>query len=296
MPLKLAVAGLLVGLLSGATGVGGGSLMTPLLVLLFGYSPTVAVGTDIVHGAIFKSFGAILHRRLGTVQARLSGWMLIGSAPASLAGVAVSTWLRHHYGDNTAVTKQILGVALVAGGLGIVAKVLAPRRAAEPPEFHLTRRSRLTAVAIGLVGGFVVGLTSIGTGVFFGLTMLIAFPLRASKVVGTDLFHAAALLWVAGAGHVVAGNVAGTTVAWLLVGSIPGVLLGARMSVLVPDRPLRLLLAATLTATGGVLAGWVVAGVAAVVTAAVLLLALLTRRRQFSIQVAVGVPARGTDP
>src|ERR1044071_5831896 len=122
MPLKLAVAGLLVGLLSGATGVGGGSLMTPLLVLLFGYSPTVAVGTDIVHGAIFKSFGAILHRRLGTVQARLSGWMLIGSAPASLAGVAVSTWLRHHNGDNTAVTKPILGVALVAGGIGIVAK------------------------------------------------------------------------------------------------------------------------------------------------------------------------------
>jgi uncharacterized protein len=292
MPLKLAVAGLLVGMLSGATGVGGGSLMTPLLVLLFGYSPTVAVGTDIVHGAIFKSFGAVVHRRLGTVQARLSGWMLIGSAPASLGGVALSTWLRHRYGDNTGVTKEILGVALIAGGFGIAAKMLVAPRETEPPDFQLTRRSRITAIVIGLVGGFVVGLTSIGTGVFFGLTMLIAFPLRSSKVVGTDLFHAAALLWVAGMGHLVAGNVAVGTVGWLLIGSIPGVLIGARMSVRLSDRLLRLVLAATLTASGIVLAGWMVAGLGSVVPAVVFVVVLV--RSRAAVATAVASASRST--
>src|SRR5262249_47266848 len=164
--------------------------------LLFGYQPAVAVGTDILHGAIFKSVGAIRHRRLGTVHARLSGWMLVGSAPASLAGVALATWLRHHYGDPVGLGKQILGTALVLGA-GLVAKAFIRGRESAPEHFRLASRDRVAAVLIGLVGGFVVGLTSIGTGVFFGLTLLIAFPLRSSKVVGTDLFHAAALLFIA---------------------------------------------------------------------------------------------------
>src|ERR687888_357090 len=100
MTWELSLAGLLIGILVGATGMGGGSLMTPLLVLVFGFKPTVAVGTDIVHGALFKTFGALRHRRLGNVQARLSGWMLLGSAPSSLVGVWVSTRLAHSYGDN----------------------------------------------------------------------------------------------------------------------------------------------------------------------------------------------------
>src|SRR5438132_5178435 len=140
MPWHLSVTGLLVGWLVGATGMGGGSLMTPILVLLFGYSPTVAVGTDIVHGALFKTFGAIRHRRLGTVHGRLSGWMLLGSGPASLGGVALATWLRHHYGDPGAASQNILGAALVVGGLGTVAKVFIATRREVPGDFQLVRR------------------------------------------------------------------------------------------------------------------------------------------------------------
>src|SRR5439155_18852391 len=106
-------------------------------------------------------------------------------------------------------------------------------------DFTLDGRDRVAAVLIGLFGGFVVGLTSVVSGVFFGLTLLVVFPLRAHKVVGTDIFHAAALLYVAGIGHFVAGNVDMGTVGWLLLGSLPGVLAGGRLSLQVPDRPLR---------------------------------------------------------
>src|SRR5207253_10875775 len=116
--------------------------------------------------------------------------------------------------------------------------------------FLLTRRDKIAAVLIGLFGGFVVGLTSVGSGVFFGLTMLVVFPLRAHKIVGTDIFHAAALLYVAGLGHFIAGNVDMSTVGWLLIGSIPGVLLGSQLTLSIPDRPLRLMLAIVLGLSG----------------------------------------------
>ncbi len=248
---ELAASGALIGALVGLTGMGGGSLMTPLLVIAFGFSPTVAVGTDLVHGALFKTVGAIRHRTLGTVQARLSGWMLLGSAPMSLLGVATATALRHHYGNSaSSVGGQILGGALVLGGLGMVAKSVTRYRDVGDAPFVLTRRDRIAAVAIGIVGGFVVGLTSVGSGVFFSLTMLMVFPLRSSKVVGTDVFHAAALLWVAGAGHLVAGNVDLGAVGWLLIGSVPGVLLGSHFTVRVPDRTLRAVLGLLLLESG----------------------------------------------
>ncbi len=114
MDWKLSLAGLLIGLLVGVTGMGGGSLMTPLLVLVFGFKPSIAIGTDIVHGAIFKSFGAVQHRRMGHVHARLTMWMLLGSAPFSLLGVAVSWWLKREYGEGYEdAAKAVLGIALV---------------------------------------------------------------------------------------------------------------------------------------------------------------------------------------
>jgi uncharacterized protein len=251
MDWKLSLAGLLIGMLVGMTGMGGGSLMTPMLVFLFGFKPTVAIGTDIVHGAIFKSFGAVRHRQLGTVHARLTLWMLLGSAPFSLVGVALSTWLKHRYGDGFEDTAGImLGVALVAGGVGFAVKTFVAGREKSDAPFALRTSDRRVAFLLGVSGGFVVGLTSVGSGTFFGLVMLLVFPLTASKVVGTDIFHAAALLWVAGAGHLVAGNVDLHATAWLLVGSIPGVLLGSQVSVNLPERALRLALAATLTLAG----------------------------------------------
>ncbi len=247
----LAIAGLLIGLLVGMTGMGGGSLMTPMLVFLFGFKPTVAIGTDILHGAIFKSFGAVRHRQLGTVHLRLTAWMLLGSAPFSLLGVALSAWLERRYGESFEDTAAvILGAALIAGGIGFAVKTFLQGRAKSDAPFLLLRSDRRIALLLGASGGFIVGLTSVGSGTFFGLVMLLVFPLTAAKVVGTDIFHAAALLWVAGAGHLVAGNVDLLAMASLLVGSVPGVLLGSSVSVKLPERALRLGLAATLTLSG----------------------------------------------
>ena len=248
---KLSLAGFLIGVLVGMTGMGGGSLMTPMLVFVFGFKPTVAIGTDILHGAVFKSFGAGRHRQLGTVHAHLTLWMLLGSAPFSLLGVALSAWLQHRYGEGFEDTAGfILGLALIAGGIGFAVKTFVAGRAKSDAPFLMTRRDRQIAVATGAFGGFIVGLTSVGSGTFFGLVMLLVFPLTAAKVVGTDLFHAAALLWVAGAGHLVAGNVDLGAMGALLVGSIPGVLLGSQVSVNLPDRILRLALATTLMLAG----------------------------------------------
>jgi uncharacterized membrane protein YfcA len=247
---KLSVAGLLIGLLVGMTGMGGGSLMTPMLVLVFGFKPTVAIGTDILHGAIFKSFGAARHRQLGHVHARLTAWMLLGSAPASLTGVALSAWLQRRYGDGFEdIAQDILGVALVVAGIGFMAKTFLHTQSSDLP-FLLTRRDRVIAFLIGLLGGFVVGLTSVGSGTFFGLAMLLLFPLTAAKIVGTDIFHAALLLFVAGFGHFVAGNVDLGATGWLLIGSVPGVLLGSQVTVKLPDRSLRAALALTLGLAG----------------------------------------------
>src|SRR5207244_4886353 len=119
MHCQFTLTGLLIGGLVGLTGMGGGSLLTPILVILFGFKPTYAVGTDILHGAIFKSFGAVRHRRLGTVHARLTFWMFLGSGPMSLAGVALATHLTHVYGDSVrSVEAYGIGIALIVGGMG----------------------------------------------------------------------------------------------------------------------------------------------------------------------------------
>src|SRR5262245_18826433 len=236
-------------MLVGLTGMGGGSLMTPVLAILFGVNPTVAIGTDIAHGAIFKTVGAIQHRRMGNVRAQLAGWMLLGSAPMSLVGVWLASWLQDHYGDDIeSVMGQVLGAALLFGCAGLIAKTFISGKEIEDEGFALTARDKLAAVLIGFFGGFIVGLTSVGSGVFFGLTLLVLFPLRAHKVVGTDIFHAAALLYVAGMGHWIAGNVDMSIVGWLLLGSIPGVLIGGHLTLHLPEQPL--LLAAVLGLAG----------------------------------------------
>jgi uncharacterized membrane protein YfcA len=248
---QFSLAGLAVGILVGMTGMGGGSLMTPILILLFGFDPKTAVGTDILHGAVFKSFGAVRHRMLGTVHARLALWMLLGSAPMSLVGVQIASG----FGDGAdSVMGKIVGAALILGGLGFVAKTFLSGKADDAP-FLLVTRDKVIAVTIGALCGFVVGLTSVGSGTFFGLAMLLIYPLTARKIVGTDVFHAAALLWVAGASHLLHGNVDLHAMAWLLVGSIPGVLLGSQMSIKIPDTALRIGFAVVLILSGIKLVG-----------------------------------------
>jgi hypothetical protein len=251
MDWKYTVLGLLTGLLVGMTGMGGGSLMTPLLVFLFGVPPTTAIGTDIAHGAAFKSVSAVQHRRMGNVRARLAGWMFLGSAPLSLLGVWAAVQITKRYGDGVEdVMAQVLGAALLFGAVGLVAKSLVRTPAAGDEGWRLSNRDRVAAVLIGAFGGFIVGLTSVGSGVFFGLTLLVLFPLRAHKVVGTDIFHAAALLYVAGAGHLIAGNVDFGLLFWLLLGSIPGVLIGGRLTLSFPEQVLRLVLGCVLGLAG----------------------------------------------
>jgi uncharacterized membrane protein YfcA len=210
--------------------------MTPILILFFGFDAKVAVGTDILHGAVFKSFGAVRHRMLGTVHARLACWMLVGSAPLSLIGVEVA----NRVGSNSMSNLQkIVGGALILGGAGFLARTFINARSDNSP-LHLSTRDKAIAVAIGAFGGFVVGLTSVGSGTFFGLAMLFAYPLTAPKMVGTDMFHAAVLLWVAGISHLLHGDVDKHAIGWLLVGSIPGVLIGSHLSIRVPERSLRI--------------------------------------------------------
>jgi uncharacterized membrane protein YfcA len=289
MTWQFTLSGFLIGVLVGLTGMGGGSLLTPILVIFFGFKPTLAVGTDVLHGAIFKSFGAIRHRRLGTVHARLTLWMFLGSGPMSLLGVAAATWLSHHSSGAEDIESYAIGAALVIGGCGLVAKTFI-QRGIQPDDapFILERSDKLIAFALGAACGFVVGLTSVGSGTFFGLVMVLVFPLTLPKIVGTDIFHAAALLWVAGFGHLAAGNVDLRTMMWLLTGSIPGVLLSSQFTPRVPDRVLRLGLASVLMLSGIKLidfsgADYVIAGgaiVAALGFAAWGLVARAGRRRR----------------
>jgi uncharacterized protein len=246
MTWQFVIAGAAIGTLVGMTGMGGGSLMTPMLILLFGFDPKTAVGTDILHGAVFKSFGAFRHRQLGNVHVPLALWMLLGSAPLSLVGVQIAS----SFSDATqSQMGRVVGGALILGGVGFALKMFI-RGKAVATDLHLSARDKLFAIAIGAACGLVVGLTSVGSGTFFGLAMLLLYPLTAPRIVGTDLLHAALLLWVAGAGHLLHGNVDLHAMAWLLVGSIPGVLLGSHLSIRVPEKALRTAFAFTLILSG----------------------------------------------
>jgi uncharacterized membrane protein YfcA len=251
MTWEFSLAGLFVGVLVGLTGMGGGSLMTPMLILLFGFNPKTAVGTDILHGAIFKSFGAVRHRQLGNVHVPLALWMLLGSAPLSLVGVQIAS----SFSDSTqSAMGRVVGGALIAGGIGFAVKSFLHGRVGDAP-LHLSTRDKAVAISLGASCGFVVGLTSVGSGTFFGLAMLLLYPLTAQRIVGTDMLHAALLLWVAGAGHLLHGNVDLHAMAWLLVGSIPGVLVGSHLSIRVPERALRVAFSFVLVLSGIKLVG-----------------------------------------
>jgi len=240
MTWQFTLTGLGLGLIVGLTGVGGGSLMTPILIIVFGFKPTYAVGTDIFHGAIFKTFGAMRHRRLGTVHGHMTMWLFAGSGPMAIAGVVVSYVLRNSIANAQTILGYAIGFALIGGGSGFLAKSLV-KRGVQPSEapFIMSRRDKLIALATGAVFGFIVGLTSVGSGTYFGLVMVLVYPLTMPRIVGTDIFHAAALLWVAGVGHLIIGDVDLHAAAWLLLGSVPGILISARYTLKVPDLTIR---------------------------------------------------------
>jgi len=249
----VAAAGLLVGFTVGLTGMGGGALMTPLLVLVFKVQPLAAVSSDLVAAVIMKPVGGGVHLRRGTVNFALVRWLMVGSVPAAFAGVLVVRQL----GDGAVVqgrVKQVLGVALLLAASSIAARALLQARRAALGTASAVRAFQLRplpTVVIGMVGGLVVGMTSVGSGSLMIVMLLLLYPmLRSSELVGTDLVQAIPLVASAAAGHLLFGDFQVGLTASLLVGSIPGVYLGARLSSRANDAVIRPALVLVLVASG----------------------------------------------
>jgi uncharacterized membrane protein YfcA len=260
------VFGLGVGILIGLTGIGGGSLMTPLLLIFIGTQPSVAVGTDIAYGAITKTFGGFQHWKGGTVDMGLSNTMALGSVPGAVIGVVLVSTIHSLHG------KGILwgvAVALLLTSLITLARALFVSKLVERHAAPLGPRTRLAAIGLGFVLGFILGVTSVGSGALIGLALMLVFRLTPHRVVGTGVFHAAILLWAAGIAHVIAGNVDYGLMGTILIGSIPGVLIGERLSRVVPASGLRPALGCVMLGSGlgvmkkaGVdLSPWIIFGV-----------------------------------
>jgi uncharacterized protein len=244
--------GLGIGLLVGMTGMGGASLMTPLLILVFGISPVTAIGTDIFYAAITKTVGGVQHLRLKTVHRALAFWLAVGSVPSALLGVYVIELLQARYGDDLdqLVLGMLGGALLVVGAATLLRSVFLSHVIQERYAMHLYARHIVAAVVLGAMTGFVIGLTSAGSGTLIAVGLIAIFRLVPQRVVGTDIFHAAILLWAAGIAHWIGGNVDFVLAGNILIGSVPGVLLGGMLAVKAPQRFLRNALAVVLIASG----------------------------------------------
>jgi uncharacterized protein len=242
-----------VGILVGTTGIGGGSLMTPILILIFGFQPTTAIGTDLAYGAITKTVGGYRHWRQKTVDFGLSTWMAFGSVPAAIGGVAVLKVLQDQFGKDNFDNTLLIAVAgaLLLTGTVILARLLLPMGGrGERHTTPLERRHKVAAVALGASVGFVLGVTSAGSGSLIAVGLIMLFRLTPQRVVGTDVFHAAILLWAAAIAHVIAGNVDFALAGTILIGSIPGVWVGSGLTVRLPVGVMRATLACVLLAAG----------------------------------------------
>ncbi len=245
--------GLGIGVLVGMTGMGGASLMTPLLILIFGITPVTAIGTDIFYAAITKTVGGFQHLRLKTVHRGISFWMAVGSVPSALAGVYVIEILQREYGEarlEELVLGMLGGALLVVGFATLLRTIFFKDVIAERSSMHLYRRHIVAALVTGITCGFVIGLTSAGSGTLIAIALIAIFRLTPQRVVGTDVFHAAVLLWAAGAAHWVGGNIDFGLAGNILIGSIPGVIIGTKLSVKAPQGFLRGALGVVLIASG----------------------------------------------
>jgi len=244
--------GLGIGLLVGMTGMGGASLMTPALIIVFGISPVTAIGTDIFYAAITKSVGGVQHLRMKTVHRGLAFWLAVGSVPSAIVGVYVIELLQRTYGEDLdqLVLGMLGGALLVVGIATILRSVFLRHVIQERYAMHLYTRHIIAAIVTGAVTGFVIGLTSAGSGTLIAIALIAIFRLVPQRVVGTDIFHAAVLLWAAGIAHWIGGNVDFLLAGNILIGSVPGVLLGGMLAVRAPQRFLRTALAVVLMASG----------------------------------------------
>lgn len=252
---QITLAGLVVGFVVGMTGMGGGALMTPILVLLFKVDPLTAVSSDIVASMIMKPIGGAVHWRRGTVNRPLVTCLAAGSIPAAFLGVLILS----HLDSGAALQQHIklsLGIALLVVTLGIVVKPFLSSRAARttaPQPFVI---KPLATIVIGILGGLVVGLTSVGSGSLMMILLLVLYPrLKLSELVGTDLVQAVPLVTSAAIGHLIFGDFKLSLSASILIGSIPGIFFGARFSSRAPDYVIRPALIVVLFSTGLKLVG-----------------------------------------
>jgi hypothetical protein len=251
----LTAAGLAIGFVVGLTGMGGGALMTPVLVLFFGVQPLAAVSSDLVTSALMKPFGGLVHLRRGTVMLKLVAWICVGSIPAAFCGVLLLRALGE-VADIETVVKRALGVALLLAAAGLVSKAYLTLVARSRGEVSRPARDTITVrpiptVLIGIVGGLVVGMTSVGSGSLMIVALLLLYPaITMNQLVGTDLVQAVPLVASAALGHVLFGDFQLAVAASLLVGAIPGVLLGAQASARAPSGIVRRALALVLCASG----------------------------------------------
>src|ERR1043165_6225193 len=226
------IAGAIVGFVIGLTGMGGGALMTPVLVLLFGVNPGTAVSADVVTSLVLKPFGGGVHIRHGTVNWRLVRWLMAGSMPAAFGGA----WVVHEVigDDNGPVTKRMLGWVLLAAAGGIVLKlVVAARRRQAMPDASMDPRlvRPLPTLVVGVCGGAIVGMTSVGSGSLMIVALMLMYPMLPTReMVGTDLVQAIPLVGAAALGHYLFGSLDVSVIASVLIGAIPAVMLGARYS------------------------------------------------------------------
>jgi uncharacterized membrane protein YfcA len=247
------VAGLVVGFIVGMTGVGGGSLMTPIL-LWFGINPATAVGTDLLYAAITKSGGIFVHQKNKNIDWTITGWLTLGSVPAA----ALTLWLLSTLNTDTqamnALIKQALGYVLLLTALAILFKpqLLAFAHKHAGDHYHLSGRSlNALTVVTGVLLGTMVTLTSIGAGALGTVVLFLLYPFLATKrLIGTEIAHAVPLTLVAGLGHASMGNMDWHLLGYLLMGSLPGIYMGSHLSGRVPDQILRPCLATMLVFIG----------------------------------------------
>lgn len=264
----MALSGLFVGFIVGLTGMGGGALMTPILVLLFGVPPLAAVSSDVVASMIMKPFGGAVHWRRGTVHRGLVLWLMLGSVPSAFLGVLL---LKRLGGEDAlqSIVKHALGVALLVVVAGLLIRpLLARSRGPNDTRAPLIAKPWPTLM-VGIAGGLVVGVTSVGSGSLMIVMLLMIYPgIRLSELVGTDLVQAIPLVASAALGHLLFGDFQFSLTASILIGSIPGVFLGAQFSARAPDHVIRPALMVVLLGSGLKLLGVSSALVVAVTTLA----------------------------
>ena len=241
-----------VGFLVGLTGAGGGALMTPMLILLFGVKPVTAISSDLVAAVVMRPIGALVHLRKGTVNLRLVGWMVLGSVPAAFLGAYLLHVVGHASGADRKV-ETALGAALLVGAAAMVLRYVLDRRNGHERQgvVHELVVRPLPTVAIGVVGGIIVGMTSVGSGSLMIVLLLFLYPMiGANQLVGTDLSQAVPLTMAAALGAVLFGHIEFSVTASLIIGSVPAVLVGSVLSSRAPDRYLRPVITFVIFASG----------------------------------------------